>query len=219
MKRTSFQSPTIPEYVVKLPGRGGRGVLAGSVIMTAAHCLNFSTDGEMVLGDHYIEEVKAGSVRLKLKPLVVEPLSDIALLGALDEQVFPDEVEAFEEFCAKTPSVPLFKGRIKRGKQLAVRILGHHGRWIDGSVGLFNEAAPSLWLEADDEVAGGSSGGPIVSLDGELVAIVSNASKPQGGLKSTGCCPRPLHALPVWACLLYFGVTLQSAPLNPIAEK
>jgi hypothetical protein len=163
-----------------------------------------------VFGDYYLEKVQAGNTCLKLTLLAVEPVSDIALLGAPDEQVFPDEVEALEEFSANTQAVPLFTGSIKPRKPMSVRILGHDGRWIDGSVGLFNEHSSSLWIEGEREILGGSSGGPILTLDGELVAIVSNAAIPQGGSKATGCCPRPLFALPVWACLKYFGAAITS---------
>jgi hypothetical protein len=199
----------LPDYVVQLPERGGRGVLAGGGIVTAAHCVRLDVGGGMVLGDYYIEEIQAGNTRLKVRPLAVEPVSDIALLGALDDQQFPDEVEAFEQFCETTSPVPLLTGRIKTRKPMLVRILGHDGNWIDGQVGLFNEAASSVWVEAEKEVSGGSSGGPILTLGGELVAIVSNASIPQGDAKATGCCPRPLFALPVWACIKHFGAAIE----------
>jgi len=216
-KRKSLGCATgvLPAYVLQLPERGGRAVLAAAIfdrrlcgVLTAAHCVNFGTNGEMVLGDYYLEKVQAGNTGLTLTPFAVEPVSDIALLGAPDEQVFPDEVEAFEEFCANTQPVPLFTGFIKPRKPMPVRILGHDRRWIDGSVGLFYEHSSSLWIEGEREILGGNSGGPVLTLDGELVAIVSNASIPQGGSKATGCCPRPLFALPVWACLKYFGAAI-----------
>ena len=39
----------IPDYVVQLPARGGRGVLAGSGIISAAHCIAVGTQADMVL--------------------------------------------------------------------------------------------------------------------------------------------------------------------------
>ena len=39
----------IPEYVVQLPERGGRSVLAGDVIINVSHCINFNGDGGMTL--------------------------------------------------------------------------------------------------------------------------------------------------------------------------
>jgi hypothetical protein len=39
----------IPANILQLPERGGRGVLAGNGLLTAAHSINSSTNGEMVL--------------------------------------------------------------------------------------------------------------------------------------------------------------------------
>jgi hypothetical protein len=60
--------------------------------------------------------------------------------------------------------------------------------------------ADGIFIEANREIEGGTSGCPILNLAGELVAIVSNSSVPMPGMKSTGLCPRPLKALPEWIC-------------------
>jgi len=202
----------ILDYVVELPARGGRGVFTSGVILTAAHCITFTTEGEMALGDDFVEEVRAGARRLKVAPLAVEPVSDIALLGALDDQVFYEEAQAYEEFCALTRGATLFAGRIKARQPLAVRILDLDNTWINGTVKLFDEHAPRLWLKADRQISGGCSGGPILTASGgDLVALVSNSSIPNKSVTGvTGLCPRPLYALPVWACRKYFAAASPS---------
>lgn len=53
----------------------------------------------MVLGDYFIEEIETLHGKLKVGPLAVEPVQDIAVLVALDDQVFYKEVDMFNEFC------------------------------------------------------------------------------------------------------------------------
>ena len=63
------------------------------------------------------------------------------------------------------------------------------------------EDAPTLVVEADEQIEGGTSGGPIIDDSGELVGVVSNFSIATGGpYKSQGTTPQPHLALPVWVC-------------------
>ena len=68
-----------------LPRLKGQGVLVrGGYVLTAAHCIGWTSTGGMVLGDVWIEQVRFGKQKLKLTPTFVEPVSDIAALGPLD---------------------------------------------------------------------------------------------------------------------------------------
>lgn len=188
-------------YIVKLTQRGGLGVLVGNVILTAAHCVNYSTEGEMVLGDYFIQEIDTWQGKIKATPIAVEPVRDIAVLGCLDAQEFPKKAEAFEQFCQSTTPVKLATRRLKAGQSFPVKIHQPNGTWSKGTGQIFgSDSEASICFEAEQEIKGGSSGGPILNMDGELVSIVSNFSIPNGKAKSTGSCPRPLYALPVWIC-------------------
>jgi hypothetical protein len=73
-------------------------------------------NGQIVLGDFYIENTRTVKGKLKAAPLAVEPVSDIAVLRSLDSQKFIDDAERFEQFyeCTKplpicTKEFPLFK--------------------------------------------------------------------------------------------------------------
>lgn len=196
--------PKIDDAVVQIPSMGGRGVLIGEIIVTAAHCVSFKTDGSMILGDYIIEEVETRcGERIKVTPLAVEPVADIAVLGCLDAQEFPDEAKAFGEYCKVTSPFPLARRRIPCGKPVAIRVLNADGKWTDGEAELCDESGPYIWIEAQSEIIGGASGGPILNHHEELIAIVSNSSVPTPGLKSTGRCPYLLNVLPQWICAKY----------------
>lgn len=65
------------QAIVRVTKLGGHGVLVPrKIILTAAHCINFSTTGGMVLGDHYTEEIETHAGRIKASPLIVEPVPE-----------------------------------------------------------------------------------------------------------------------------------------------
>ncbi len=196
--------------IVKLPKLGGHGVLVpGGMILTAAHCIDFSTTGGMVLGDHFIEELETHMGRIKAVPLIVEPVTDIAALGCPDNQIFYKEAEAFENFCETTKPMPLATERIRCRRPFPVRLHDKDGTWVNGMAEMFDQSSPMLWITSEREIKGGASGGPILNMAGELVAIISNSSSGSAE-KSTGRCPRPLKALPVWICQEILGRSIQS---------
>jgi hypothetical protein len=58
----------------------------------------------------------------------------------------------------------------------------------------------ALAIEADEQIKGGASGGPIISKSGELVGIVSHFMEAHGKDRSEGMTPRSHLLLPVWVC-------------------
>ena len=49
----------VANATVTILGKGGQGVLVnGNMIITAAHCIDYSLDGGMVLGDFFLEKIK-----------------------------------------------------------------------------------------------------------------------------------------------------------------
>lgn len=197
----------VEEAIVRISRLGGRGVLLGEVIVTAAHCISFELEGGMVLGDYYIEEIETRhGERLKVAPLAVEPVADIALLGCLDPQAFDDEARQFEAYCERTRPVPLARGPMPQGKEFVVWVLNANGKWAEAQATVINDVSPHIWIESHDQIKGGASGGPILNQRGELVAIVSHTSVPATGGSSSGSNPRPLRALPVWACERYLSL-------------
>lgn len=201
----------VKEATVKVLGKGGQGVLIdGGAILTAAHCIDFKCDASMVLGAIYIEKIKTSKGQLlKVAPLVVEPVSDIAILGSLDDQTFLEEAGEFQEFCMTTKPIRLCLRDFKRFRKFPIRIYTHKGTWVTGSAARYGEEGHVLWIEADKPIEGGTSGGPIIDESGELVAIVSNFSEVKNSQeRPSGCAPRPHLTIPVWSCRKFLGMRL-----------
>ena len=187
---------------VKLPKKRGRGVLVrGGLILTAAHCISYKLEGEMALGDVFIEElIPATGQNLRTTPWCVEPVTDVAALGPLDEQSFPKEVDAFEAFCAKIEPVRVHRREPEPFKQFTVYIYAHDGTWVRGTAARYSAEAAIIFVEADQPVKGGASGGPIVNESGDLVGIISVFTDSARHGKVDGPAPFPCLALPVWVC-------------------
>jgi hypothetical protein len=189
----------IAQATVTITQLGGRGVLVdGNILLTAAHCVNYSIEGKIVLGDHFIEEIETRQGRkLKVGPIAVEPVCDIAALGALDEQTFFNEYNSFGEFCEITKPVQLSLDEFDLGREYPVNIYTHKDTWVVGSASRMPGNAPTIWVETEEKIERGTSGSPIVNNSGELVGIVSNV--PDGNLqKYDWRAPFPQVALPVW---------------------
>lgn len=185
---------------ITIPQKGGQGILVkNQMILTAAHCVDYSLSGGMVLGDYYIEEIKTQSGNLKVTPLCIEPLSDIAVLGALDNQEFFSEVEQFDEFCRNTQPIRICRTKLEVAKKYKIFIFSHEKKWITGYAQLVAPESYTFMIEPDEQIKGGTSGSAIVNEKGEIVGIVSNCSESD---EPVGGAPRPHLTLPVWICRL-----------------
>jgi hypothetical protein len=185
--------------VIKHGDARARGVLvAGGLVLTAAHCVDYTTAGAMVLGDYFLEELQTMRGPIKARPLAVEPVADIAVLGALDGQEFPEETEAFEAWWAATPPVPLCLEPLPALAPFPIYIYTHQGTWLQGSAQLAREEAHQLWVEVAEQIEGGTSGSPIVTERGELVGVVSISNYESASAGCVGLTPRPHLTLPGW---------------------
>ena len=197
---------SVAAATIWFPKDGGQGILVndsvdGRLIVTAAHCIAQVLDvEEVVQGDLFPQTVKINDREFTVRPLTVEPFADIAIMYALDGQEFPDEADAFFTFCADIEPVPLCQNALEPGDEFPVHIYTHKGQWITGNAIYYG--GPRLHIEADEQIEGGTSGGPIINDSGELVGVVSTASfiEAGGSGKSEGSHPYPSLALPVWVC-------------------
>lgn len=63
-------------------------MVPGHLIVTTAHVIKW--DGGMALGDYFHEDVEIAGRRLTASVYAAEPVSDIAVLGAPDDQALPE---------------------------------------------------------------------------------------------------------------------------------
>jgi hypothetical protein len=198
----------VENATVELPRLRGRGVLIpGGYIVTAAHCVEITTNGDTAANPHTDrEQVKTRAEQyLWLTVRAVEPSADIALLG-IGEQCSPDEEQAFQAFSLNTKPVPLFQGDLPTSfdKPIPVQVYDLNRSWVDGFAATNDPTSPCLGVLTEREIEGGASGGPVITADGKLLAVVSSWDKfstmyHRGRTYHFGHCPRPLTALPAWA--------------------
>ncbi len=201
----------VERAAVKLLKKGGQGILVeGNLILTAAHCVDFKCDGEMVLGNDFLEPIQTCCGVFNVAALAVEPVNDLAVLGPVDGQVLPADAEAFEDFCAATKSVPICTSEFELFKEIPISIFTHKGAWIRGQAQQCANHAAMLFIHAEEQIEGGTSGSPIVNRQGEVVGIVSHSST--GSEDCHGRAPRPHLVMPAWAYQ-----RIPKAAANPMA--
>jgi hypothetical protein len=210
-------------------GRGfvveGRGLWdrPARYIITAAHCLPERPDGQKLPPPHggsYTEERIYANLLAPLgeqpsvwcECLFVDPIADIAVLGAPDNQELSDEADAYEALVdaatplavAEPPSKPIAEEvapLVEAEKQWAWRecpafLLSLSNEWFPCKV----QHAPGgtlLISDTKEGIAGGMSGSPIIAEDGGAIGIVCLGSGSPGDDEG-GPNPRLMGNLPGW---------------------
>jgi hypothetical protein len=102
-------------------------------------------------------------------------------------------------FCLRTKGLPILRSAFS-GQRLPALIRSHKKIWIKGEAKQTHSRAHRAWVEAQEQIEGGTSGGPIITYDGKLVGIVSHFSETGGACE--GLTPIPHLTLPAWAVKL-----------------
>ena len=160
----------------------GRGFLARAdhsvLVVTAAHCLPHLPPPHPA---SYTEERTYASLigALGEEPSIwtecvfVDPIADVAVLAEPDGQALFDEWQEYVTFTDERSCLRV--GPIQRMSH--VWLFGRDGQWHRGSAtqsGGYAGFATCLSVEAPDAaIAPGTSGSPIISPDGRVVALVS----------------------------------------------
>ena len=212
-------------------GRGfvveGRGLYRRShrYIVTAAHCLPVRPDGQRLPPPDGASHSEERTYEELLAPLgeqpsvwcecfFVDPIADIAVLGAPEHPDLLEHAKAYEALVEKTtpitvaepPSKPIREGddRLAKFVEWARRecpafLLSLENQWFHCTV----RHGPNdmLWIsDATEGIAAGMSGSPIVAKDGTAIGIVCIGS---GGTFNPiptegGPNPRLMGNLPGW---------------------
>ena len=204
MKPASLQvtvAERIARAVVRLPRLIGQGVLVpGGFIVTAARCIGWTAEDSLMLGGCLPEPIiTADGRKIVAAPLAVEPVADLAVLGAMDHQAFSSEAAAFEAFCEATPPVRLAIDTLKAFVPLPASVFTHaRGVIIPATVRLIHAGSASLWLNSDYRISRGTSGSPVVTEDGRLWGIISTIGAGPEEEPCQGFIPRVHLAGPTW---------------------
>ena len=141
------------------------------LIITAAHCLPFFPPCTSNSGaDERTYRALLGP--LGAKPSVwaecqfVDPIADLAVLSAPDNQLAYNEWEAYEDFVRTTTALPIAPAPSNGG----ARLLSLDRRWWPCTVQ--HQDGP-LWIrDAAGGIVGGMSGSPILAEDGSAIGVV-----------------------------------------------
>jgi hypothetical protein len=139
--------------------------------VTAAHCLphlpnacSFSFRSDVTFAE-LLGPLLATRATVGAECLFADPVGDIAVLGAPDNQSLPDQFQAYRDFIGE--AVPLSLRRVRDGEQGWLFALdGQH--WFTCRV----EDLSRIWvMEATEPIRCGMSGSPIVGDDGRAIAV------------------------------------------------
>jgi Trypsin-like peptidase domain len=167
-------------------------------VVTAAHCLPCLPPCH---GASYLEERTYGALLAPLgseaavcaECLFADPIADIAVLGCPDNQELWNEAEAYESLTESAEALAIADAP----EQGHGWMLSLEGRWFRCAV-RYSRDGP-LWIsDAEQRIAGGMSGSPIISDQGMAIGVVclGGGQQYEGGPN-----PRLVRDLPRWLAI------------------
>ena len=169
----------------------------GRVIVTAAHCLprlppaNAASYPEERTYHDLIGPLD-GESTISCECIFCDPVADVAVVSNPDSEEFPPEYDAFEQFIVATESLKL--SAHPEHAELPAWLIDLDGHWVSCRAHL-NSKGMSL-TEVVDDIQGGMSGSPIVTVEGAAVGVVGQGTRHGQGMD--GPQARLPHRLPAW---------------------
>jgi hypothetical protein len=176
----------------------------GRLVITAAHCLPPLKYNPLAPWDQWEWTFPNVLAPLGEKPsvmvecLFVDPVSDLAVLGAPDSQELSAECDAYEKMMESAAVLSIAPVQTEVGVTFPGRLLSLKGTWFGCSVSHYG--GPLVVADAKGSIVGGMSGSPLLNECGNAVGIVS-CSHGSGSLDTHtegGPNPRLTDSLPAW---------------------
>lgn len=190
-------------FVIEAAHETGAGVIPERLVVTAAHCLKsqiIPCASFMGLEERTYRHL-LGSLGKRAtvwaECCFIDPIADIAVLGAPDNQELFAECDAYEAMVCEVPplsvSDPPEQGR--------AWLLSLKDGWFQCDVRRHVSPHAALWISgAEGNIVGGMSGSPILADDGSALGIVCTSSHRGDSESSTEGGPnaRLVSHLPGW---------------------
>jgi hypothetical protein len=159
---------------IRAPGQSKVYRFPQRYVITAAHCLPFFPPC-MTFSHEHERSYKnllgplTGEPTVWAQCLFVDPIADIAVLGAVDNQVFGEQADLYEAL-------------VESGTPLPISDAPEHGAgWL---LSLTYELMPCtvkhlggpLWIEGAADIKGGMSGSPILAADHSAIGVICTGS-------------------------------------------
>ena len=182
--------------------RKGRGFVVasklqrwGRLVITAGHCL------PRLPPSHTGSDLKKRTYKRLLGPLgakptvwaeclFVDPISDLAVLGAPDSQALCDKNKEYEALTRAVTPLRIAKA----GEDTPAFLLSLDLRWL---ACLVHNSGGALWITGAKTV-GGMSGSPIIDKDGREIGVVCTGSESENIKDYDGPHPQLMRSLPRW---------------------
>ena len=129
--------------------------------------------------------------------LAVEAISDIAVLGTPDTQMFEESLN-WQEALNSIEPVSICTEAFPPNEPFPVHILTHDKSWVDGLAEAQLFGGWALQVKASAGIVGGTSGGPVVTDDGLLLAVVSSSGGTVGKEPCEVTVTRLSQTVPAW---------------------
>ncbi len=180
--------------------------VASRVIVTAAHCLPHLPPAASFVFSHEKTYMNLLGPLGHSKPAVtaeclfVDPITDLAVLGAPDGEQFPNAPQAFEDLTESVQVLPLGDMRARSATGWLLSLDGHWGKCKVEALPSYGLTQQTLWItEATGGMMGGMSGSPILLDNGKVLGVLSASSEPRvGRCTEGGPQARLAHCLPSW---------------------
>ncbi len=187
--RKTVENATVTIFT-KEHGTGRGFIVPGGLIITAAHCVDFNL--EFMPGDD-LEMTFEGYDGTRFNAVLefFEPISDVAVFVAIDEQRSPTKAGEYEQFVHSIK--PIAVADLPREANFPICLFSHQHEWITGTSSVFSQtAARTLFAQTNGPIPSGTSGSPILNSRGEAVAVVSVSTSADDDNAADECGSHPV---------------------------